>query len=355
MSSDIQSIDNGSEVGAGGGHRALRQGRLHKDVHGDGEANRMTRRESARQSRKRKKMYLETLEDKVQKLSSEVNRMKEYAATGLSLESLDQETKNNIDQLRTALASDATPSVELFSLVGTLLVRLGSNGVERRVGIEKDLEQLPELFISPVNMLLFWLNERRIGPFSYSSESGSASRRLSESDSAATKANDAHAVDVEKDWKELEERLELTDEQKTQLQQIEEMIAQEKQQTLSCLRAIEHMKRALSIRAYSMQKCVENLRGMLSPAQAARVVLWLYDQASSKDEMQQIEQELFPGVTMASNANSATQQSIHREQTMQSARDNMLSMNDSDSPLPSEELEDESVSSHSDVAQFGTF
>lgn len=83
--------------------------------------------------------------------------------------------------------------------------------------------------------------------------------------------------------------------------------------------------------------------------------MWLYDQASSKDEMQQIEQELFPGVTMASNANSATQQSIHREQTMQSARDNMLSMNDSDSPLPSEELEDESVSSHSDVAQFGTF
>lgn len=69
---------------------------------------------------------METLEDKVQKLSHEVNRMKEYAATGLSLESLDQETRNNINQLRTALASDATLSVELFSLVGALLVRLGS-------------------------------------------------------------------------------------------------------------------------------------------------------------------------------------------------------------------------------------
>lgn len=70
--------------------------------------------------------------------------------------------------------------------------------------------------------------------------------------------------------------------------------------------------------------------------------------------MQQIEQELFPGVTMASSANLSTQESIHREQTMQIARDNMLSMNDSESP-PGEELEDESVNSHSDVAQFGAF
>ncbi|KAF4698694.1 hypothetical protein FOZ62_028309, partial [Perkinsus olseni] len=171
MSSEPPALDNSVD---GGGHRNLREGRMVAGHHPDGEASRLTRRESARQSRKRKKMYLETLEDKVQKLSFEVNRMKEYAATGLSLESLDQETRNNVNQLRTALASDTTPSVELFSLVGTLLVRLGSNGVERRVGIEKDLEQLPELFISPVNMLLFWLNERRIGPFSYGSESGPA-------------------------------------------------------------------------------------------------------------------------------------------------------------------------------------
>ncbi|EER07743.1 hypothetical protein Pmar_PMAR029032 [Perkinsus marinus ATCC 50983] len=230
----------------------------------------------------------------------------------------------------------------------------GVLGVERRVGIEKDLKQSPELFISPVNMLLFWLNERRIGPFYYYGESASSNGGLPDADSAATKASDTHAVGVGKDWKELEKRLNLTDEQKTQLQQIEEIVAQEKQQTLSCLRPIEHMKRALSIRAYSMQKCVENLRGMLSPAQAARVVLWLCDQASNKDEMQQIEQELFPGVTMASSANLSTQESIHREQTMQIARDNMLSMNDSESP-PGEELEDESVNSHSDVAQFGAF
>ncbi|KAF4698920.1 hypothetical protein FOZ63_027478, partial [Perkinsus olseni] len=202
MSSEPPALDNSVD---GGGHRTLREGRMVASHHPDGEASRLTRRESARQSRKRKKMYLETLEDKVQKLSFEVNRMKEYAATGLSLESLDQETRNNVNQLRTALASDTTPSVELFSLVGTLLVRLGSNGVERRVGIEKDLEQLPELFISPVNMLLFWLNERRIGPFSYGSESGPASRALPDPDSEATKANDSHAQDVEKNWKELEE------------------------------------------------------------------------------------------------------------------------------------------------------
>ncbi|KAF4677387.1 hypothetical protein FOL47_001973 [Perkinsus chesapeaki] len=325
--------------------------------HVDGEANRLTRnRESARESRKRKKIYLEMLEDKVQKLSTEVNRMKEYAATGLSLESLDQETKNNVNQLRAAVSSGNTTSVELFSLVDTLLVRLGSNGVERRVGIEKDLEQLTELFISPVNMLLFWLNERRLGPFSY----GSGNNRTTETtvsaegrQPTALEANNAHANEVKRDWTQLEGQLGLSGEQKAQLQQIEEMLTQEKQQTLSCLRAIEHMKRALSIRAYSMQKCVENLRGMLSPVQAAKVVSWLYDQASSKEDMQQIEQELFPGITMASSAHSATQQSIHREQTMQTARDNMLGTTSPGSP-GSDNLENGSVSSSSDVAQFGS-
>eukprot|EP00916_Digyalum_oweni_P025659 GHVL01042247.1.p1 GENE.GHVL01042247.1~~GHVL01042247.1.p1 ORF type:complete len:389 (-),score=51.61 GHVL01042247.1:2232-3398(-) len=262
-------------------------------------------RESAKKSRKRKKLYAELMEQKIAKLMEEIKRLKSCAGPAHKLDGLDADSEENRAELMNFMKQGASDK-ELQILLEKLLVRVGANGAERRKAVDFHLSQLQDLFIPPVNRLLYSLAEAKAGPFRDNYRSN-ISASLKEQPTASTNTSlplssescpnfDAnglvnllnspsspHLVTVQQDesWSTLCNKMNLNDQQTDKLSRVGRLIQREREYACNCLKQVEILKRWLAIRAFNMQKLIEKTNSILSPRQSVMVFDWLICQ--SKD------------------------------------------------------------------------
>ncbi len=124
-------------------------------------------RESARESRKRKKNYISSLEQKVASLESEVNRLRnivqnykerEKLTYFSHLDSMDQLLNGRqmlYDRLQSSIQENRDPT-DMENIINALNIRTGSFGVERKNLINGLFKTIIEVSFPNFVKYLFW-------------------------------------------------------------------------------------------------------------------------------------------------------------------------------------------------------
>eukprot|EP00743_Colponemidia_sp_Colp-15_P006090 GILK01006548.1.p1 GENE.GILK01006548.1~~GILK01006548.1.p1 ORF type:complete len:368 (-),score=83.23 GILK01006548.1:247-1350(-) len=211
-------------------------------------AKRLARnRESAKQSRKRKKMYVELLEDKVKNLSTEIQNLKKHQFTNEKLYESERKFHGTLeDMLRNNTDEEAVGQV-----INQIQDALGSNGAERHAAIQYYFEQLQSLLVPGYSKFLMWsLNQ---------------DDKFFQSDSTQP--------DV---WSKIAKAVGVSPEQQTSLLEYRSIIKEEKQQLAVCLQYLQKLTQNIIDRSLKVDENIQAMRRLFRPSQIARFLLWLH-------------------------------------------------------------------------------
>eukprot|EP00347_Sterkiella_histriomuscorum_P015635 403356280 len=263
----------------GGASTDSRQRRLEKN------------RESARESRKRKKNYINTLEAKVKTLESEVNRLrlviqnqreKEKLSYFSHLDSMDQLLKGRqvlYERLENCITQNAD-GTEIENIINALQIRTGSFGIERKNLVNNLFKSIIEVSFPNFVKYLFWGCSENKGLFD---ENGilDAERRRKLSKYQLEELKSRAAFD---EWESINELMNLRPEQQMKIKQEQLKINEQKDKFKGIIDTLLEQKRTLFKELNKMDHCMGRLRSYLTTEQTAKFLI-LMEKYKSKDEL----------------------------------------------------------------------
>ncbi|CAH0484796.1 unnamed protein product [Peronospora farinosa] len=234
-------------------------------------------RESARQSRRRKKQYLELLEEKVAQLTESIDTTR-----ASHLERADEALNQVRSEILKSLAADrknggSDEAIQEKIRQGILLIqeRFGPNGVERLAVKDYNFRQLDNLLLPPYCRFLLWLSIQDESFFDEADGMG------------AKNAVDAPEkkkvpVTVKKDtlWSTLTNDLALTYEQDEKLKSLYKSDdskngKSERRRVAMAVTYLSKLKKSLEQRSEAVQRQTEMLHSILTPEQSLTYLRWV--------------------------------------------------------------------------------
>ncbi|KDO35013.1 hypothetical protein SPRG_01076 [Saprolegnia parasitica CBS 223.65] len=252
------------------------------DTDDDKRQRRLARnRESARQSRRRKKQYLELLEEKVAQLTEEID-----ATRGEHLESADKTLSTLKSQMVASLyekLSSLPPMAslgpeltdELRSGVKIMQERYGPHSEERRAVVNYHFQQLDNLLLPPYTRFLLWMSIQDEAFFSKIQPAvAAATKKSSESDRKDSSAK--------KDtlWAALSSELGMTYEQeekiKSHYKSTDSKTAKaERRKIAMAVTYLNQLKQNMEERSAAVQTHANAITSILTPEQSVRYQQWV--------------------------------------------------------------------------------
>lgn len=228
-------------------------------------------RESARNSRRRKKQYIQYLESRVAQLTQEITSLK----SGLALTTAppDQTFVTQRKELYTRLSQAVNRTdhsdVEIAGMLDELSMKLGVDARGRQEVVGRMFQQTLETMIPQHVKYFLWATDQDVDFFQPSPSCANQSA-----------------------WKELIIDGGFTEEQCSFIREYKGILVQEKEKMSECLKQLKRTREALAKHSLAFQRYVEDLRSFLGPKQCATFLLWLErhspmpatDQVLSSDE-----------------------------------------------------------------------
>ncbi|KAF4323556.1 hypothetical protein BBO99_00003124 [Phytophthora kernoviae] len=234
-------------------------------------------RESARQSRRRKKQYLELLEEKVSQLTESIDATRASHLEHAD-ESLNSVRKEILETLTEDLKNGGTEeSVSEKIRQGIMLIqeRFGPNSVERLAVKDYNFRQLDNLLLPPYCRFLLWLS---IQDESFFDEANALGAKNGAGDVPEKKKA---PVMVKKDtlWSTLTNDLALTYEQDEKLKSLyktgDSKSKSERRRVALAVTYLSKLKKSLEQRSEAVQRHTELLHSILTPEQSLTYLRWV--------------------------------------------------------------------------------
>jgi len=243
-------------------------------------------RESARNSRKRKKIYIDLLERKVDQLTKELDTTKKQL--DLNTDNLNKicfksKLMNTLINGRMQLferlekmLNGKVDETEINLLIDSLRLRLGANGKERVEAINYFFKQIIEILI-PVHMkYLLWVASEGKDLFNHpQTHINNSMGNLS-----SPSEND---IDNNGYWNELLTQVSLTQPQKKNIVKYRKKLIQEKQKFVGLINGLNVTRKAILKQANSLQNVIDDFRNILSPVQVAKFLTMLDKERNRKE------------------------------------------------------------------------
>ncbi|CAI5744260.1 unnamed protein product [Peronospora destructor] len=234
-------------------------------------------RESARQSRRRKKQYLELLEEKVSQLTESIDRTR-----ASHLERADEALNQVRSEILKSLAADrkngdSEEAVQEKIRQGIMLIqeRFGPNCVERLAVKDYNFRQLDNLLLPPYCRFLLWLSIQDESFF----DDGDGIGVKNAGDAPEKKKV---PVTVKKDtlWSTLTNDLALTYEQDEKLKSLyksddSKSSKSERRRVAMAVTYLSKLKKSLEQRSEAVQRQTEMLHSILTPEQSLTYLRWV--------------------------------------------------------------------------------
>lgn len=213
-------------------------------------------RESARNSRRKKKQYIEFLEGRVARLSEEVGTLKAIisSTTSTSPDQLFRARRKELFQkLSDAVNNPQVPDHIVAEMLNDLREQLGVHARGRQEVVNRMFQQTLELMI-PLHVKYFlWVSDQELDFFQ---EAGGVPEDYAS-------------------WQELVATAQFTPEQCAAIREYKGILLQEKDKMSESLLKLKGMREALESKSLSFQQYLEDLRQQLEPRQAASFALWI--------------------------------------------------------------------------------
>ena len=213
-------------------------------------------RESARNSRRKKKQYIEFLEGRVARLSEEVGTLKAIisSTTSTSPDQLFRARRKELFQkLSDAVNNQQVPDHIVAEMLNDLREQLGVHARGRQEVVNRMFQQTLELMI-PLHVKYFlWVSDQELDFFQ---EAGGVPEDYAS-------------------WQELVTTAQFTPEQCAAIREYKGILLQEKDKMSESLLKLKGMREALESKSLSFQQYLEDLRQQLEPRQAASFALWI--------------------------------------------------------------------------------
>jgi hypothetical protein len=233
-------------------------------------------RESARQSRRRKKQYLELLEEKVSQLTESID-----ATRASHLERADESLNNVRSEILATLSEDMknNPPEAVSEKIrqGIMLIqeRFGPNSVERMAVKDYNFRQLDNLLLPPYSRFLLWLSIQ--DETFFDEASGLAAKAGGENPDKKKPP-----VVVKKDmlWPTLIGDLALTYEQDEKLKSLyksgdSKTSKSERRRIALAVTYLSKLKNSLEQRSEAVQRHTEMIHSILTPEQSLTYLRWV--------------------------------------------------------------------------------
>jgi len=243
-------------------------------------------RESARNSRKRKKVYIELLEKKVEHLTQELNATKkqlELNSNNMNKMSMQTKLMNGLvqgkqqlfDKLEKMLQANVDES-EVNLLIDSLRLRLGATGRERVNAINYFFKQVYDILI-PVHMkYLLWIASE--GKDLFSGKTTTLMGTLPPNLISADLKNDTTDY-----WNALVTQVNLTDSQKNHILKYRKKLVQEKTKFETLLNSLNQTRKQILKQANSIQNVIDDFRNILTPTQVGKFLIMLDKERNRKE------------------------------------------------------------------------
>lgn len=228
-------------------------------------------RESARNSRRRKKQYIQYLESRVAQLTQEIASLKSGLAhtTAPPDQTFVTQRKELYCRLNQAVYRTDPSDVEIAGMLDELSKKLGVDAMGRQEVVGRMFQQTLETMIPQHVKYFLWATDQDVDFFQ-------------PSPSCANQAA----------WKELITDGGFTQEQCAFIREYKGILVQEKEKMSESLKQLKRTREALAKHSLAFQRYVEDLRSFLGPKQCATFLLWLErhspmpatDQVLSSDE-----------------------------------------------------------------------
>ncbi|KAF0692545.1 Aste57867_16357 [Aphanomyces stellatus] len=235
-------------------------------------------RESARQSRRRKKQYLELLEGKVSQLTDEIE-----AARGEHLNGADSTLKALKAQLVASLFDKIAPyppnvqltagiSDELRNTNNLIQERFGPNSQERQAVVNYHFQQLDSLLLPPYTRFLLWMSVQDEAFYAKSAPTPTSKRPsdVERKDSVAKKDGL---------WSALSTELGLTYEQEEKIKGHycsgdSKTAKLERRKIAMAVSYLNQLKQNMAERSAAVQSHADSIQSILTPEQTVRYQQW---------------------------------------------------------------------------------
>lgn len=240
--------------------------RLHKKL----EKN----RESARNSRKRKKIYIEVLENKVAELSSELHSTKKSLEFNIQqLQKMQGHTKhlNNLIQMKQQIytkmgkitSSTIKDENEINLLLDSLRLRLGATGKERVAAVDSLFKQISEIIVPGYIRFLLCLSI-------YDQDLIKSEKEIN----FDTDLLNGKLMDLESQ-KNLLTELNVTDKQKHYLMKLQKRFITENSKIKSAFENLESSRKMLEKIMTNLENLFDDMRNNFTPSQITKFLLFV--------------------------------------------------------------------------------
>ncbi|DBA04821.1 TPA: hypothetical protein N0F65_004458, partial [Lagenidium giganteum] len=255
--------DDGSDAGGGLDTDEKRQRRLARN------------RESARQSRRRKKQYLELLEEKVSQLTENIDttRANHLDKADDALSSVRSEILATL--AKEAEAGGAEASEKIRQGIQLIQERFGPNSAERAAVKDYNFRQLDNLLLPPYCRLLLWLSIQ-------DDEFFDDAAALGQKPASSENEKKRQAITVKKDtlWSTLIGDLALTYEQDEKLKALyksgdSKSSKSERRRVALAVTYLSKLQRSLEQRAEAVQQHTDTVHSILTPEQSLKFLQWM--------------------------------------------------------------------------------
>jgi hypothetical protein len=241
-------------------------------------------RESARNSRIRKKVYIDLLEKTVDQLQKELtsarkqlenntNNLSKLNFQSKPLQNLHTGKTQLFERLEKMVDSRAEES-EVSLLIDSLRFRFGASGKERIEVVNYMFKQVVE-FLVPVHMkYLLWAATQNKDMFNTPDSSMTAWNGPGGNQTPG---------DTTEYWAELSNHVSLSENQKKNIVKYKKKLLVEKQKFESIVHSLNQVRKNVLKQANSLQSVVDDFRNYLTPTQTAKLLLVLEKEKNRKE------------------------------------------------------------------------
>lgn len=234
-------------------------------------------RESARQSRRRKKQYLELLEEKVSQLTESIDttRASHLDRADEALNAVRSEILANLTEELKSSTNEADVSSKIRQGVQLIQERFGPNSVERNAIKDYNFRQLDNLLLPPYCRFLLWLSIQ--DDAFYDESSGLGAKTGVEN---GEKKKTPSVVKKDTLWQTLISDLALTYEQDEKLKSLyksgdSKSSKSERRRVALAVTYLSKLKNSLEARAKEVQEQTDIVHSILTPEQSLNYLRWV--------------------------------------------------------------------------------
>mmetsp|Transcript_14844 Transcript_14844/g.25872 ORF Transcript_14844/g.25872 Transcript_14844/m.25872 type:complete len:617 (+) Transcript_14844:603-2453(+) len=241
-------------------------------------------RESARLSRRRKKENLELLENKVSRLTADLDELRRRHLEEANV-ALQERKLGLLRDLQTRMAQGSVGGDALRSQLLNIMRETGPCSNERMAMLEHHYKHLFNLILPPYTKFLLWMMNQGEGFFQDSNQPGGVKQNPMDQDGAPGRGRKA---DTRALWSLICAELSLSQEQQEKLRvnyktQDKAQTRDERERLSLCTMYLEKLRSNIATRTKAVETHTQTLFNILSPEQAVKYVNWIENNRAALD------------------------------------------------------------------------